>query len=300
MRFRPLALLASLLVVAAAPMVRAADKTTDGNDKSEKSDAKADDEAKTEKAGDEATTAPVGKPAEPARDPNDPNEDPGKTYYFIGLGYRQTLIPHFMFTPFVYGGPPNVWIQTPRIELTMRKDSFDTILHIGYSDFGMDSFGFRGKSESASAWEIVTSNLKTIDLGGDFLWSTDFNKMMSFQYGVTAALRIVFGDLHRVQGYVNPGENPDDAANVHACNSAGSPAIAAPGGAPYCGNDNNHYGDYTESSWVNGGSKPNLYASFGPQVAFRFKPVKQFMARAFVGWDIFLGPFFGLSANYGL
>jgi hypothetical protein len=132
------------------------------------------------------------------------------------------------------------------------------------------------------------------------LWSTDFDKTMSLQYGVTTALRIVVGDLKRVQGYQDAGASPDDASSVKPCTAPGNPSKA------YCGTDNDHYGTaedplgHKESSWVNGGSKPNLYVSFGPQLAFRFKPVKEFMGRVFVGWDIFAGPFFGLSANYGL
>jgi hypothetical protein len=36
------------------------------------------------------------------------------------------------------------------------------------------------------------------------------------------------------------------------------------------------------------------------QTGFRFKPVKQFMMRVDVGWNLLNGPFFGIAANYGL
>jgi hypothetical protein len=296
MRFRSLALLAAFAVLASAPSVLAQEK-----EKSEKTEEKPADAPASAEA-DKPTTAKPND--ELTRSPHDPTEDPKKTYYFVGASWRQTLLPHFMFTPFVAGGPSNVWIPTFRGELTMRKESFDTVLHIGFSDFGMDAFGFRGKNESPNAWEVVKSDIKTLDLGTDFLWSTDFDNKMSFQYGVTTALRIVFGDLRRVQGKYDHN-NPDDAGAVTPCegNGAGGPAAGQPS---ECGKDNDHYGSpgdplgHSESSWVNGGSKPNLYVSFGPQVAFRFKPVKEFMGRVFLGWDIFAGPFFGLSANYGL
>ena len=55
-----------------------------------------------------------------------------------------------------------------------------------------------------------------------------------------------------------------------------------------------------EPSWFNGGDKPNVYATFGPEFGFRWKPVKQFVARLTIGWNIFAGPFFGIAGDYGL
>jgi hypothetical protein len=78
--------------------------------------------------------------------------------------------------------------------------------------------------------------------------------------------------------------------------------VACPraGAAGTCGNDNNHYGNYTEPSWANGGSKPIIFPWLSVQTGFRFKPAKQFMMRLDVGWNLLNGPFFGIAANYGL
>ena len=59
-------------------------------------------------------------------------------------------------------------------------------------------------------------------------------------------------------------------------------------------------GGYTEPNWFSGGSKPALFPHFAlPEVGVRFKPVKQFAARATLGFSI-TGFFFGLSGSYGL
>jgi hypothetical protein len=58
---------------------------------------------------------------------------------------------------------------------------------------------------------------------------------------------------------------------------------------------------YTEPSWVNGGSKPNIFPRITfPLLGLRFKPVKQLEARFTTGFSITEGFIFGLSGNYGL
>lgn len=253
--------------------------------------------AKDEDEKEPVTKAHVGPVEDEKISPSDPREEAGKTYYFVGLRYRQTFLPKFMLGLFVAGGPSTVSIPSFGIEGTMRKDGFDTTLHLTYADWGMDPFPFKGKDEANTAWEIVESRLKLINFGVDLLWGTEFSKMFSFQYGITAGLSAVLGDLARVQGRPKAGTNPDEPDNIEKCPGAnGQPSQPD----QYCARDNDHYGDYTEKSWFNGGKKPNIYASFGPQLGFRFKPVKQFMTRVFFGWDLFSGPFFGINGNYGL
>ena len=147
------------------------------------------------------TKAHVGPEKEENVSPNDPKEEQGKTYYFIGARYRQTFLPKFMLGLFVAGGPSTVSIPSFGLEGTMRKDGFDTTLYLTYADWGMKPFPFKGKDEAATAWEIVESKLKLITIGVDLLWGTDFTKSVSFQYGITAGIAAVLGDLKRVQGY---------------------------------------------------------------------------------------------------
>jgi len=293
----PLLILTALAFSPAAFAQAKETKETKGEEK-EKTEGEAKDDEKTEG---EATKAPVGAPPADVVIPHDPAEKPGKTYYFIGARYRQTFLPKFMLGLFVAGGPSSVGIPSFGLEGTMRKDSFDTTLYLTYADWTKSAFAFKGKDEAPNAWEVVTSDLKLITIGVDLLWGTDFNKSFSFQYGITAGLAAVIGDLKRVQGYVPAGQDPENPDNVKPCAGVGQPSGAAVArGDNYCGNENEHYGDYKEPSWFNGGKKPNIYASFGPQIGIRFKPVKEFMSRLNVGWDLFAGPFFGINGSFGL
>lgn len=298
------AVLVALLTL--APVASAQGKDEKKEDAKDPAAAPAPAPAKDEKKDDKkdeveegpVTKAHVGPVEEEKASSSDPKEEAGKTYYFIGLRTRVTYLPKFMLALFVAGGPSKVWIPQYGIEGTMRKDGFDTTLHMTYADWSTDAFAFKGKDEANNAWEVVTSDLKLINIGVDLLWGTDFSKTFSFQYGITAGIAAVLGDLARVQGRpkVRNGsaDSPDDIEKCPGANGLPTEPDA------YCAKDNNHYGDYKESSWFNGGKKPNIYASFGPQIGVRFKPVKQFMTRAFIGWDIFAGPFFGINGNYGL
>lgn len=242
----------------------------------------------------EAAPAPSSLPAE-KMDSSDPHEIPGKTYYFVGLRYINTILPKFMLNLFVDGGPKTVDIHTFGVEGGMRKDGFDIIGAITYSSYAMDPFPFKGKSEADTAYEIVTSNLKLINFTVDFLWSAGDHPSYQFQYGVTTGLALVLGDLGRVQGKPPTGSAPGDPYTYVPCAGQNDPQAPT-----YCDTSNNHYGDYKEPSWFNGGSKPNIYAVFGPQIGFRWKPVKQFVARITAGFNIFTGFFFGIAGNYGI
>jgi hypothetical protein len=273
-------------------------------------DAKADKDekpdAKTE--ADKAADKDMKARNEKALDANDPTEDPSKTYYFVGLRYRHSILPKFMLNLFVAGGPKAVSIPSFGLEGGMRKDGFETLLSLTYADWGMDPFPFKGLDEDDTAYEIVKSDLKLYNVAVDLLWSTDFNKMFSFLYGATAGISIVTGDLYRAQAMPAGGDNKALAGDPYTyvpcpANAAGNGPAAK---GAYCDASNDHYGDpanksgYSDKSWFNGGKKPNLYAIFGPQIGFRFKPVKQFVARVDVGWNIFIGPFFGLGLQYGI
>jgi hypothetical protein len=313
MRVRSLASSLTFLSVLAfsGSALAQAKETKDEKAKEEKKDDTAagddkDDAAKPAE-GTEATKAPVGKPADDEpKDPHDPREKQDKTYYFIGARWRQNYLPKFMLNLFVSGGPTKVWVPSFGLEGTMRRNGFDTTLYLTYADWSMDPFAFKGKDEAPNAWEVVESRLKLINMGVDLLWGSDINPSFTFQYGVTAGLSAVIGDLRRVQGYVPAGQDAENADNVQPCNGVRNPTSPQ----NYCGDENEHYPSggnasnrdswYTEPSWFNGGKKPNIYASFGPQIGVRFKPVKEFVARLQVGWDLFIGPFFGLNGSYGL
>jgi hypothetical protein len=298
-----------LTVLAFAPAALAQTKESKAEEKTTEEAAKTEEgtATTTEGEGETAAKPAAAKPADDESfDKHDPREKPGKTYYFIGARWRQNYLPAFMLHLFVSGGPKKVWVPSFGLEGTMRRDGFDTTVYLTYADWGMDPFAFKGKDEAPNAWEVVESKLKLINAGVDLLWGSDINPSFTFQYGITAGISAVLGDLRRVQGYVPAGQDAENPDNVKPCEGVGNPPSP---GTNYCGNENNHYPSggaanrdswYTEPSWFNGGKKPNIYASFGPQIGIRFKPVKEFAARLQVGWDLFIGPFFGLNGSYGL
>jgi hypothetical protein len=112
----------------------------------------------------------------------------------------------------------------------------------------------------------------------------------------------VFGDLYRNQAYPQDINNIDreDVSKWTKCPGVGF-GNADPGtGNTFCDGSNDHYGGYTEPSWINGGSKPSIFPWISlPQLSFRFKPMKQLQTRFDTGFSI-SGFFLGLSAGYGL
>lgn len=291
----------------AVPALAADDKAAPAGDAAKSADAAgAKDGATGEKEpsavgklGDDAPTTTTSTnttvTADAPTSSSDPREVEGKTYYFVGARYRHTFLPKWMLNLFVDGGPSVVSIPSFGVEGGFRKDGFDIIGAISYADYSMSEFPFKGKSEADTAYEAVKSNLKLINLSADFLWGTDFSPKFAFQYGVTAGLAIVLGDLHRNQIKPASGSAPGDPNSYVHCNGPKDP-----GSGGYCDDSNDHYGDYTDSSWFNGGKKPNLYPIFGPMIAFRYKPAKQFVARLDGGFNLFSGFFFGLGLSYGI
>src|SRR5882724_8702699 len=224
-------------------------------------------------------------------DKNSPFEKANTTYQFVGARFRYIIIPQFYMGLFGSGGR-TVGVPAFGPELTIRKNGFEYVLSAMYASYAMDPTAFKAKTDGNDAWELVDTNIKALYLMSDFLWSSEISPKFSVNYGAGFGIGAVFGDIHRVQAY--PVGDPNDHASYQPCVRQG-----VPNGA-YCGGDNNHYGDYTEPSWANSGSKPIIFPWMSVQTGFRFKPVKQFAARLDIGWNLFNGPFFGLAANYGL
>src|SRR5262249_38390785 len=116
--------------------------------------------------------------------------------------------------------------------------------------------------------------------------------------GLGAGLGFVFGTLNRVQSYPTaPGQNPN---NWSKCTAPGLPPTLVPGTATlYCDDSNNHYGNYSEPSWANGGSKPIIFPWLAVQTGIRFKATRNIVARLDLGFGT-SGFFFGLGGDYGL
>jgi hypothetical protein len=221
-----------------------------------------------------------------------PVELPGKTYLFVGARYRAIILPKFMINLFGDGGK-TVLVHGFGPEFAIRKNAFEYNLSIWYAGYGMDDTPFKAKDDGAPAWELVNSDLKSIFITSDFLWSQDFTPEFALNYGLAGGFGIIFGDLHRVQA--RPG-----GANANANTGEGFVRCAFPGEDPtYCDSSNKHYGGYTEPSWTDGGSKPILFPWFVLQTGVRYKPHRNFAARFDAGFGT-SGFFLGLGADYGI
>lgn len=248
--------------------------------------------------------------APPASDKPDPSYDPleerGKRYNFVGLRFRDVIVPKFMINLFADGGATvNVAMFGP--ELSTRKNRTEFDFAVVYADYSMNPFMFKAKGDPDTSYEIVSSSLKMILLTTDILYDVPLDKTgrFSFLIGAGVGFGVVFGNLNQNQAY--PADNsakadPNDVSKWTKCNSADVPSTTATGGVPYCQDkDNNkHFGSFTTPSWANGGSKPNIFpwVSF-PQLSLRYKPIKQLQTRFDTGFST-SGFFFGLSAGYGL
>jgi hypothetical protein len=227
-----------------------------------------------------------------------PVELPGKTNLFVGARYRAIFVPKFMINLFGDGGK-TVVVHGFGPEFAVRKNAFEYNLSIWYAGYGMDDTAFKAKDDGAPAWELVNSELKSIFITSDFLWSQDFSPEFALNYGLAGGFGIIFGDLYRVQA--KPGSANFDANTGEGfvrCAGRGDTSVFAPG-TNWCDDSNEHYGGHAEPSWTNGGSKPILFPWFVLQTGLRYKPHKNFAARFDAGFGT-SGFFLGLGADYGL
>jgi hypothetical protein len=219
-----------------------------------------------------------------------PVELPGKTYLFVGARYRAIILPKFMMNMFGDGGK-TVLVHGVGPEFVIRKNAFEYNLSIWYAGYGMDDTPFKAKDDDVTAWELVNSELKSLFLTADFLWSQDFSPEFSLNYGLGGGFGIIFGDLYRVQAKPGPGADGNTGEGFVRCNFKLE--------NDYCDDGNDHYGDYPEKSWADGGSKPILFPWFVLQTGVRYKPHKNFAARFDAGFGT-SGFFLGVGADYGL
>ena len=226
---------------------------------------------------------------------NSPLEEPGKTYYGVGLRYRGIIVPTFMMNIFGSGGA-TILANGFGPEFVIRKDKFEYEFSLMYTGYGMDATAFKAKSDPPQSWEIVESKIKVLYLTADFDWSHEFIPQLSLIYGFGAGVGFVWGPLYRTQAYpATPGANPDTGEGFAAYRGPNDPPTAS----GYCGNDNNHYNGYTEPNWANGGSKPIIFPWLAAQTGLRFKPHRNFVGRLDLGFST-TGFFFGLGADYML
>ena len=226
-----------------------------------------------------------------------PVELPGKTYLFVGARYRAIIVPKFMINLFGDGGK-TVLVHAFGPEFAVRKNAFEYNLSIWFAGYGMDDTAFKAKDDGAPAWELVNSDLKSLFISSDFVWSQDFSPEFALNYGLAGGFGIIFGDLHRVQA--KPGSASADSNTGEGFVRCSGPGDVDFRGDPsFCDDSNKHYGDHAEPSWADGGSKPILFPWFVLQTGLRYKPHRNFAMRLDAGFGT-SGFFLGLGADYGL
>jgi hypothetical protein len=253
----------------------------------------------TEAPADGASTAPdkdSGLVAD-AEAGGSPVELPGKTYLFVGARYRAIILPKFMMNLFGDGGK-TVLVHGFGPELAIRKNAFEYNLSIWYAGYGMSDTPFKAKDDGVEAWEMVNSELKSIFITADFLWSQDFSPEFALNYGLAGGFGIIFGDLYRVQA--KPGSaSADGNTGEGFVRCSGKNDADFSGNTGYCDDSNEHYSDHAEPSWADGGSKPILFPWLVLQTGVRYKPHKNFAARFDAGFGT-SGFFLGVGLDYGL
>ncbi len=276
------------------------------------SPARADEDEGFDKKGDKMPgEKEKAAPAAEAADPQyDPLEEQGKRYNFVGIRFRDVIVPKFMINWFADGGATvNVAMFGPEFSTRKNRTEFD--FAVQYADYSMNPFIFKGTGEADEAYELVSSSMKMFLFSAELLYDVPIDKSgkFSFLIGGGVGFGVVFGNLDRNQVYPKGGANgstadPNDPSKWSKCSGPDSVLTAktptTPGSVPYCDTGNDHYGNYTEASWANGGSKPNIFPWLSlPQLSFRYKPIKQLQTRFDTGFST-SGFFFGLSAGYGL
>src|SRR5262249_30237475 len=157
--------------------------------------------------------------------------------------------------------------NTIGVELDIRKDGFSLIPSLSYAEYGKsDDVLFLEKNKDPSIpgnWSYVNSSLKALYLGADLLWSAPISKNVDFEYGAGFGLGIIFGDLVTNWVYTDkngPYVSSDGKYRFSPCQTEGQGGAGAGcNKADHQNSDVAKVGGYTEPSWANGGSKPNIF-----------------------------------------
>jgi hypothetical protein len=230
-------------------------------------------------------------------------DKPPRDNYYLGARFRDFIIPGFAFDLFVDGGPSAVNVFSGGPEFVMQNGRFVSIFSVTvpYADYSMDPFVFKSKKDPEQAYEMVESSLKLITASVDLLGRIPFDKKERFALLLGGGVGVsgVLGNINRTQAYPkNPKDlDGDDSSKWSKCNGPGDPGVIAPDGNAYCGDDNDHYGGYSEPSWANGGSKPFIFPYIAlPHIAFEVRPINEMTMRIDTGFSL-TGFFFGFAAG---
>ena len=273
-------------------------KGADSDTSSDNSTTASDDSAEGVKSEHDVSTSDLSSMTESNKLPDDvdarkePSRDP---FFFLGLRTRLAYVPKFVFSIFGADGGKGVFFPGIGIESSFRTNNLDVVPWITFTSYAMGDVAFKAPDDPVQAYEIASSTLSSLSVGADLLWLFPIQQQkLSFTLGGALGLGVVFGSLYRTQAYPKDG-NANDVGSYVKCPG---PNQGYPG---FCGTDNDHYNDYKEPSWLDGGSRPIVFPWVAlPQIGLRWKPDPRVVLRFDTGIS-FPGPFFvGLSGLYGL
>lgn len=284
--------------VSASSRARAADPAEWGDESSAADEAQKPEPAP---APDPAVTHPTA--SEESAPPSDEGIDEdveeaasgssGSSGYAVGARYRGIYLPKAVLNWFVEGGD-SVYVNGMGPTFSIRDGNMEYVLSAWLALYSLDPVPIKSSSDAEEAWEIIDASLKSLYLTFDYLWHTRLASTLELNFGGGAGIGYLFGELHRQQATLVAGGTPGNPADFVPCVGVNNP----PQGG-YCDDINNHYGDYGEPNWFNGGAKPVLFPWITGQVGLRYQPHPNFIARLELGLGT-SGLFFGVGADYGL
>lgn len=210
----------------------------------------------------------------------------------LGLRYRGIILPKAVLNAFIDGGE-TVYVHGLGPELAIRNENVEYIFSAWLAFYGMGPVAIKGTSDAEEAWEIVESDMKSLYVTFDHLWHAPLAKGLELSYGGGVGLGFLFGDLKRAQANLPAGATAGDADAYVPCTAQGVP------NSVYCDDINDHYGDYSEPNWFNGGAKPALFPWLTAQIGLRYQPHEKVVTRLDLGIGT-SGLFFGVGADYAL
>jgi len=214
----------------------------------------------------------------------------------IGARYRYVAIPKGIVNLFADGGG-TIDGSHFGLEYATGSESFEVVFAAMYGGYSMDPAFIKAKGEIIEGWELAKIDLSALHFTSSFLWSSAFTQSeprVRFLYGAEVGLGFFFGDIIHTQAM--PAD-PNSKLDPMQTPWVPCPAVGA---HPYCGDENEHFGNYSEPSWFNGGAKPVFLPWLSFNTGLLFRPSPKFSARIDAGYNLFNGPFIGAAGHFGI